>query len=241
MMATTDTTMLILKMLQYHADTEDAPVNGGTASRRSASWPGATPGRQGAEPTCHAETTQLPTEHFPSLKVDFKEFSGEPEDWNTWSRVHQAQLSALGCAEVLSVKGDHDIKIGGDDFHRSSVDPERLRTAHQAWVSLITTCKKVALDIVQRAESPGEARRRLVQHYRANGLKERRRLTVDSCTIKMELGEHPRTFLLRVDQRVKKLEGVELPVDPKNVDIVILSGLTPQYDAEVRMHERSSD
>ena len=34
---------------------------------------------------------------------------------------------------------------------------------------------------------------------------------------------------------------MDRPVDPKNIDIVILSGLTPQYDAEVRMLESSSD
>ena len=133
-------------------------------------------------------TTRPPTEAFPSLKIDFKEFSNEPEDWNTWSRVHQAQLSALGCAEALSAKDDHDIKIWSDDFDSSSVDSERLRTAHQASVWLITTCEGVAFDNVQRAESPGEAWRRLVQHYRASGLKEWRRLTVDFYTMKMEGG-----------------------------------------------------
>ena len=58
---------------------------------------------------------------------------------------------------------------------------------------------------------------------------------------KMEPGEHPRKFLLRVDQMVKELERVDQPVDPKDIDIVILSGLTPQYDADVRMVESSSD
>ena len=60
-------------------------------------------------------------------------------------------------------------------------------------------------------------------------------------TTKMELGEHPRKFLLRIDQMVKELERVDRPVDSKDVDIVILSGLTSQYDAEVRMLESSSD
>ena len=40
---------------------------------------------------------------------------------------------------------------------------------------------------------------------------------------------------------MKDLERVGRPVDPKNIDIVILSGLTPQNDAEVRMLESSSD
>ena len=59
--------------------------------------------------------------------------------------------------------------------------------------------------------------------------------------MKMELGEYPRKFLLRVDQMVKGLERVDRPVDPKDIDIVILSGLTPQYDAGVCMLESSSD
>ena len=43
--------------------------------------------------TSAATTTSA--DRFPSLKIDFKEFSGETEDWNSWSRVHQAQPSAL--------------------------------------------------------------------------------------------------------------------------------------------------
>ena len=90
-------------------------------------------------------------------------------------------------------------------------------------------------------ESASEAWAKLVQHYQASGLKERRRLTVDVYMMKMELGEHSRKFLLCVDQIMKELERVDRPVDPKDIDIVILSGLTPQYDAEVRMLESSSD
>ena len=82
---------------------------------------------------------------------------------------------------------------------------------------------------------------KLVQHYQVSGLKARRRLAIDFYIMKMELGEYPRKFLLRVDQMVKELERVDRPVNPKDIDIVILSGLTPQYDAEVRMLESSSD
>ena len=90
-------------------------------------------------------------------------------------------------------------------------------------------------------ESASEAWAKLVQHYQASGVKERRLLTIGFYMMKMELGEHPQVFLLRVDQMVKELEQVDRPVDPKDIEIVILSGLTPQYDAEVRMLESSSD
>ena len=111
----------------------------------------------------------------------------------------------------------------------------------QAWVSPVTSCKGVAFDIVNAEESASEAWAKLVQHYRASGLKERRRLTIDFYMTKMELGEHPRKFLLRVYQMVNELERVDRPVNPKDIDIVILSGLTPQYDVEVRMLESLSD
>ena len=80
-----------------------------------------------------------------------------------------------------------------------------------------------------------------MQHYQASGIREHRRLTIAFYMVKMVPGEHPQKFLDLVDQMVKELERVDLPVDPKDIDIVILSGLTPQYEAKVRMLESSSD
>lgn len=87
-------------------------------------------------------------DRFPSLKTDFMEFTGEPEEWNTWSGVLQAQLCAFGRADALTAKDDDHKKIGSSEFKSSGVDPKQLRAVHQAWVSLITTCKGVAFDIV---------------------------------------------------------------------------------------------
>ena len=185
--------------------------------------------------------TRSAIEKSPPIKTDFKEFSGKLEDWTTWSKVHRAQLSTLGCADALTETAGDETKVNRDDFDRGSVDPDQLHKAQQAWVSLVSLCKGVTFNIVNAEESASEAWAKLVQHYQASGLKERRRLTIDFYVIKMELEEHPQKFLLRVDQMVKELERLDRPVDPKNIDIVILSGLTPQYDAEVRMLESSSD
>ena len=60
----------------------------------------------------------------------------------------------------------------------------------------------------------------------------------------MELGEHPRKLLLLCGSNGggTNIEQVDRLVDPKGIGIVILSGLTPpQYDAEARMLESSSD
>ena len=53
----------------------------------------------------------------------------------------------------------------------------------------------------------------------------------------MELGEHPRQVFLRVDRLVKGMERVGRPTLEKDIDIVLLTGLSSQYDAEVRMLE----
>ena len=106
---------------------------------------------------------------------DLKEFSREPDDWTTWSKFHWAQLSALGCADALTETAGDVTEVNRDDFDRGSVEPDRLRKAQQAWVSLVTSCKGVAFDIVNTEESASEAWVKLVQHYQASGLKERRR------------------------------------------------------------------
>ena len=82
-----------------------------------------------------------------SIKIDFKEFFEEPEDWTSWFKVHRAQLLALGCADALTGTAGDTTKVNCDDFDRGSADPDQLHKAQQAWVSLVTSCKGVALDL----------------------------------------------------------------------------------------------
>ena len=92
--------------------------------------------------------TRATIEKSPPIKIDFKEISGKSEDWTTWFKIHRAQLSALGCLDALTEAAGSEMKVNHDDFDRRSADQERLRKAHQAWVSLVTSCKGVAFDIV---------------------------------------------------------------------------------------------
>ena len=71
-------------------------------------------------------------------------------------------------------------------------------------------------------------------------MKEWRRLALNFYTIKMELGEYSRQYFLRVNRRVKEIERVGRPTIEKDIDVVLLSGLSSQYDAEVRMLESSA-
>ena len=116
-------------------------------------------------------------EKSPPIEIDFLEFSHEPEDWTMWSKSHRAQLSVLGCADALTETAGDETKVNRDDFDRGSADPDQLHKAQQAWVSLVTSCKGVAFDIVNAEESASEAWAKFVQHYQASGLEECRRLT----------------------------------------------------------------
>ena len=70
--------------------------------------------------------TRSTIEKSPSIKINIKEFSGEPEDWTTWPKVHRAQLSALECANALTETTGDETKVNHDDFDRGSVDPDQL-------------------------------------------------------------------------------------------------------------------
>ena len=52
-----------------------------------------------------------------------------------------AQISALGCEDMLTTSAAQDVKVGADNFDCSQVNPETLQKAKQVWVSLITTAR----------------------------------------------------------------------------------------------------
>lgn len=66
--------------------------------------------------------TQTLMSRFLTLKIDFKTFSGEPEDWNNRFRIHHTQLSAIGSIDTLKAEGQQDTKIGGLGFDVSNKD-----------------------------------------------------------------------------------------------------------------------
>ena len=184
-MASSDMTALMLQMIkqvqeQQHAAQEIVQKHQRAADERQRQFMATILDRRADQTTAVTRSTM---EKSPPIKIDFKEFSAE--DWTTWFKVHRAQLSALGCADALTETAGDETKVNRDDFDRGSVDPDQLHQAQQAWVSLVTSCKGVAFDIVNAEESASEARAKLVQHYQANGLKERRRLTIDFSMMKM--------------------------------------------------------
>ena len=131
--------------------------------------------------------------------------------------------------------------VGAEGFDASGVEPVRLRQARQAWTSLITTCKGTARDLAKSAESPGGAWPLLYQHYRASGLKKKRRLAEECNSIKIEIGEHPRKFIMRVDSAAKELRRLGKTADEDGIAVVILNGVSREHDLEVRLLECGDD
>ena len=102
-MASSDMTASMLQMIkqmqeQQHVAQEMMQEQQRTADERQRQFMAAILDRRADQTPAATRST---IEKSPPIKIDFKEFSGEPEDWTTWSKVHRAQLSALGCAMRL--------------------------------------------------------------------------------------------------------------------------------------------
>ena len=88
------------------------------------------------------------------IKFDVPTFEGDSTaSWLTWSQrvLYQARASGFE-NELTSAEGD-GLSVGADVFDSSSVDPVRLRNVHVAWMTLINSCRGMALEIVQHSNA----------------------------------------------------------------------------------------
>ena len=85
---------------------------------------------------------------------------------------------------------------------------------------------------MQGIDSPRAAWRELLQRCRACGLKEKSRLFREFNSLKMELGEVPKKFIMRVDRVSRELRRKEKVVDEDDKNLAILDGLTQEYAVE---------
>ena len=110
------------------------------------------------------------------IVTSFINFSGEHDKWRSWSKIHRAHSRSLGYDEAFDVSPQDAVRVGADDFDKSSIPAERIYKADAAWRSLITTCQGIALDLVLQTESPSEAWTALKAHYETNTQDKRRYL-----------------------------------------------------------------
>ena len=59
--------------------------------------------------------------------------------------------------------------------------------------------------------------------------------------MKMEIGEHPREFIMRVDSAAKELWRLGKTVDEDDIVVVLLNGVSSECDTEVRLLECGDD
>ena len=59
--------------------------------------------------------------------------------------------------------------------------------------------------------------------------------------MKMEIGGHPREFIMRADNAAKELRKLGKIVDEDDIVVVILNGVSSEYDTETRLLECGDD
>ena len=91
------------------------------------------------------------------MKVDFDKISGEPEDWNAWSNVYMAQISALGCEDVLTTPAAQHGVRGQRRWH--GVHGQRRQEVAPPEMSLLSRSSHTG-------ELPGEVKGRAEAYHR---------------------------------------------------------------------------
>ena len=104
------------------------------------------------------QNTSAAQQFQPPIKFDVPAFEGDSTaSWLTWSQRVLYQARASGFENELTAAVGDGLSVGADVFDSSNVDPVRLRNAHAAWMILINSCSRMALEIVQRSDAPNEA------------------------------------------------------------------------------------
>ena len=158
----------------------------------------------------------------------------------TWSQrvLYQAWASGFE-AELTAAEGD-GLSVGDDVFDSSDVDPVRWRNAHVAWMTLINSYNGMALEIVQRSNSPNDEWRNLESHYRAKGTREILRLSHGINRNTMEPGGDPFKLMTEIDRLVADLHGLgDKSVTELRKCLIIVSGLSADFEMECRMLENN--
>lgn len=114
-------------------------------------------------------------------------------------------------------------------------DPGRVRNSHRAWLSLINTCKRTSVAIVTSCSSPNGVWKKLESRYAPRGVKEMGPLEAERVSLRMELGEAPTDFLLRLDGFANDIDCIGNPVHEFNVVGDMYRGMTGNMKCGVQL------
>ena len=154
----------------------------------------------------------------------------------TWSQRVLYQARASGFEDELTAAEGDGLSVGADVFDSSNIDPVRLRNAHVAWMTLINSCSKKALEIVQPSNAPNDAWRNLESHYRAKEIREILRLSHKIIGKTMERGGDPFKFMMEINRLAADVHRLgEKSVSELRKCVIIVSGLSAGFEMECRM------
>ena len=141
------------------------------------------------------------------------------------------QARASGFENELTAAEEDGLSVGADAFDSSNVDPLRLRNAHVAWMALFNSCcSGMALEIVQRINTPNDAWRNLESHYRAKGTREILRLSHEINGKTMEPSGDPYKFMMEVERLAADLRRLgDKSVAELRKCVIIVSGLSADF------------
>ena len=92
------------------------------------------------------------------MKFDISVFEGDSARfWLACSQRVVYQAKACGFETEMAAAEGEELSVGADDFDRSYVDPVGLRNAHAGWMTLISSCRGMAPENVQRSGAPNDA------------------------------------------------------------------------------------
>ena len=187
------------------------------------------------------QNTSTAQQFQPPIKFDVPAFEGDSTvSWLTWSQRVLYQSRACGFENELTAAVGHGLSVGADVFDSSNVDPVRLRNAHAAWMILINSCSRMALEIVQRSDAPNEAWRNLEFHYRAKGTREILRLSHEINGKTMEPGSDPFKFMMEVDRLAADLHRLgDKSVTELRKCVIIVSGVSADFEMKCRILENN--
>ena len=199
--------------------------------------PSTTAGNHETQNTTAAQQFQI------SIKFDVPAFEGDSTASRlTWSQRVLYQARASGFENELTAAEEDGLSVGADVFDSSNVDPVRLRNAHAAWMTLISSCSGMVLEIVQRSNAPNDAWRNLESHYRAQGTREILRLSHEINGKTIEPGGYPFKFMMEVDRLAADLHRLgDKSVTELRKCVIIVSGLSADFEMECRILENNPD
>ena len=176
-----------------------------------------------------------------SIKFDVPAFEGESTaNRLTWSQRVLYQARASGFEDELTAAEGGGLSVGADVFDSSNVDPVRLRNAHVAWMTLINSCGKMALEIVQRSNAPNDAWRNLESHYKAKGTSEILRLSHKINGKTMEPGGDPHKFMMGIDRLAADLRRLgDKSATELRKCVIIVSSLSADFEIDCRILENN--